>query len=91
MTVANAGLFPTLDGNYRASRSHSLGHGSNAFSIGLNVSWTIDAGGRFAASEASVLRLLVFLKRVWEMFRLESQLKWPAPMSICGSLRSGWT
>ena len=25
MTVANAGLFPTLDGNYRASRSHSLG------------------------------------------------------------------
>ena len=50
MTVANAGLFPTLDGNYRASRSHSLGHGSNAFSIGLNVSWTIDAGGRFAAS-----------------------------------------
>lgn len=53
MTVANAGLFPTLDGNYRASRSHSLGHGSNAFSIGLNVSWTIDAGGRFAASEAA--------------------------------------
>ena len=53
MTVANAGLFPTLDGNYRASRSHSLGHGSNTFSIGLNVSWTIDAGGRFAASEAA--------------------------------------
>ena len=53
MTVANAGLFPTLDGNYRASRSHSLGHGSNTFSIGLNVSWTIDAGGRFASSEAA--------------------------------------
>ena len=48
-----ARLFPTLDGNYRASRSHSLGHGSNTFSIGLNVSWTIDAGGRFASSEAA--------------------------------------
>lgn len=90
MTVANAGLFPTLDGNYRASRSHSLGHGSNAFSIGLNVSWTIDAGGRFAASEAAFSDYLSSQASL-EMFRLESQLKWPAPMSICGSLRSGWT
>lgn len=53
MTVANAGLFPTLDGNYRGGRTHSYGHGANAFSIGLNVSWTIDAGGRYAATEAA--------------------------------------
>ena len=53
MTDSIAGFSPTRDGNSRASRSHSLGHGSNTFSIGLNVSWTIDAGGRFASSEAA--------------------------------------
>lgn len=53
-TVANAGLFPSLDADYRASRSHSKGSGVNAFSIGLNVSWTIDAGGRYAGAQAAL-------------------------------------
>lgn len=53
-TVANAGMFPTLDGDYRASRSHARGSGINAFSIGLNVSWTIDAGGRYAGAQAAL-------------------------------------
>jgi len=83
MTVANAGLFPTLDGNYRASRSHSLGHGSNAFSIGLNVSWTIDAGGRFAASEAAFSDYLSSQASLGDVqTRIAAEVAWRAGLPL---------
>ena len=53
ITVADAGLFPTVDEETRASRNHNRGSGSNTFGIGLNLSWTIDAGGRYAAAQAA--------------------------------------
>ena len=78
MTVANAGLFPTLDGNYRASRSHSRPWLQCLFSIGLNVSWTIDAGGRFASSEAAFSDYLSSQASLGDV-QTRIALKWPAP------------
>lgn len=51
--IADAGLFPSADGSARAARNRANGRSSNNYSIGLNVSWTLDAGGRYAASEAA--------------------------------------
>lgn len=53
VTVSDANLLPWIDGSARAGRSHSNSRGSNSFNIGLNGSWTIDAGGRLAAARAS--------------------------------------
>ncbi|WP_290164376.1 efflux transporter outer membrane subunit [uncultured Parasutterella sp.] len=53
MTIANAGMFPQADGEFRGGRSHFGGTGSNSFQIGLNLSLTLDAGGRYAAAQAA--------------------------------------
>lgn len=58
VTVSGSNLVPEVRGNGSGGRSHSHRTGSNNFSIGLNGSWTIDAGGRYADYLASKADLL---------------------------------
>ena len=58
LAIAEAGLFPSLSGSSDGQRTHRYGSGSNSFGIGLNGTWTIDAGGRYAAMKAATFDLL---------------------------------
>lgn len=50
---AYSGLLPTVEGSAEKSRSYIEHFGNNNYGIGLNGSWTIDAGGSYAALQAA--------------------------------------
>lgn len=55
---AYSGLLPTVEGSADKSRSYIEHLGSNNYGIGLNGSWTIDAGGSYAALQAAEAAIL---------------------------------
>lgn len=55
---AYSGLLPTVEGSADKSRSYIEHSGSNNYGIGLNGSWTIDAGGSYAALQAAEAAIL---------------------------------
>ncbi len=58
VTVSGASLYPDISGSGDGGRSHANRSGSNSFGIGLNGSWTIDAGGNYAQWLAAKADLL---------------------------------
>lgn len=58
LTVSGSNLVPKVNGTGSGGRSHANRTGSNNFSIGVNGSWTIDAGGRYADYLASKADLM---------------------------------
>ncbi len=55
---AYSGLLPTVEGSAEKSRSYIEHLGNNNYGIGLNGSWTIDAGGSYAALQAAEAAIL---------------------------------
>ncbi len=58
LTVSGSNLVPKVNGTGSGGRSHSKRTGANSFSIGVNGSWTIDAGGNYADYLASKADLM---------------------------------